>query len=71
MNINLSSSMIAAEALASLQAEMAALVAERNRYRAALQAFVERGNKVSGFPAAYEPWIGELVNARALLREKA
>jgi hypothetical protein len=63
--------MSAAEALATLQAEMAALVSERNRYRAALQAFVERGAKLSAFPSVYSPWVGELVNARAALREKA
>jgi hypothetical protein len=63
--------MSAAEALETMRKEINALVSERMMLRAALQAFVERGNKVSGFPAAYQPWIGELVNARAALREKA
>ena len=49
-------------------------VAERDRLRAvnaellaALKAFVERGTKLSGHPAQYDPWVGELVVARAAI----
>jgi hypothetical protein len=33
----------------------------------ALQAFVEQATKVSGFPQAYEPYVGALVLARAAI----
>ena len=60
--------------IAVLIAEAPETAAERDRLReinaellAALDAFVERGTKLSGHPAQYNPWVGELVYARAVL----
>lgn len=49
------------------QTRIAELERENAELLRALKAFVTRGSKVSGFEAAYSPWIGELVNARALI----
>jgi chromosome condensin MukBEF ATPase and DNA-binding subunit MukB len=47
--------------------ELQAMSLKNAQLVAALRAFVERGNKVSGHPAQYDPWVGELVNARVAL----
>tara|TARA_R110000868_G_scaffold403056_1_gene679907 strand:- start:1120 stop:1332 length:213 start_codon:yes stop_codon:yes gene_type:complete len=67
--------MSAAEALASLQAEIAALIDERNRLRSALQAIVadaepisaQMGNDITEYyTVTYEPLIEQ---ARKVLKE--
>lgn len=35
-----------------------------NDLLAALEAFIERANKLSGFPAQYDPWVGEILKAK-------
>ena len=49
----------------------ARLIAAAPELLAALQAFVEQATKVSGFPQAYEPYVGALVVARAAIARAA
>ena len=35
----------------------------------ACEGFVKQANKLSGFPEAYEPYLGALINARAAIKQ--
>jgi len=43
--------------------------AREAKLAAALRAFIERGAKLSGHHASYDPWIGELVYGRTVLAD--
>lgn len=45
----------------------ARLIAAAPEMLEALKAFIERGTKLAGFPASYDPWVGEIVAARAII----
>ena len=49
--------------------EIVTLIAAAPELLEACEGFVKQANKLSGFPEAYEPYLGALINARSAIKQ--